>query len=683
MRMVQAECRGRLAGRNLRRIEQSESLAGRGHDRILVGPESSEFRREAEGRVRLEPLRFFGGSLNPFHERTKRPLGCGRSPSHVLGVPGVFGVFGVFGVLGLSTLGLAGCGEAHPAPSEVRRPAATAAGMRLVDEAYARGLDHVNHSGGAAKEHVLEANGAGVAALDLASDGDLDLVFAQGLESFGALLSGPGADLEVFENDGGGTFSRVPGPGLSGWWTGLAAGDVDGDGDTDLVAGGFGALRVLLQEDGRLRPGADLMPAAGRLVPGEERAAGRPPLWVTSLALLDADRDGALDLYVGHYLELDPVDPPRGSLGQGPLAVPCRWKGHDVFCGPHGMVPQADRFLRGNGDGTFEDETSERLPGHAAAYTLGVATLDADGDGDADLYVANDSVANHLLINDGEGRFTEVGWSAGVALSSDGRAEAGMGIAVGDVDRDGRLDLAVTNFSGEPTELYLGLDFGFEAGTHRFGMQRASRHLLSWGAHLLDVDGDGWQELFTGNGHVYPQADLSGTGTSYGQADTLWRLGKSARAERVEPGGPDSLLAPETGTRGSAVGDFDGDGAPDLALSRIDGPAALGMNQSGPAGRLVVRCVDARGADVIGARAVVAAWIGGVQVGLAREVRTAVGYQSASAPWLFFGLGDAERFDRLVVSWPSGETETIAGGPVGRFLTVREGAGVVAEEALR
>jgi hypothetical protein len=425
------------------------------------------------------------------------------------------------------------------------------------------------------------------------------------------------------------------------------------------------------------------MPAEGRLVVGAEREAGRPPLWVTSLALFDADRDGALDLYAGHYLELDPVAPPRGSLGEGVLAVPCRWKGHDVFCGPHGMVPQADRLLMGAGDGTFLDETAARLADHVPAYTLGVASFDADGDGDTDLYVANDSVANLLLINDGQGRFVDVGWSAGVALSSDGEAEAGMGVAVGDVDRNGRLDLAVTNFSGEPTQLYLGADFGFEAGTHRLGMQRASRHLLSWGTHLVDVDGDGWLELFTGNGHVYPQADLEDTGTSYGQADTLWRLGGGQRAELIPADGPTSVLAPETGTRGSAVGDFDLDGAPDIVLSRIDGPAALGMNRSGPAGRVVVRLLNANGADAIGASAVMRASIGGESVELLREVRTAVGYQSASCPWLFFGLGDAARFEGLSVRWPSGAVEELGGGAVGRLLTVREGEGLVREEALR
>jgi hypothetical protein len=146
--------------------------------------------------------------------------------------------------------------------------------------------------------------------------------------------------------------------------------------------------------------------------------------------------------------------------------------------------------------------------------------------------------ANALLVNDGRGHFTDHGYAAGIALSQDGRAEAGMGLASGDVDRDGRLDLAVTNFSDEPTELYLGAEVGFDEVTYRFGLSAQSRRLLSWSVHLTDFDGDGWLELFTANGHVYPQADEANTGTSYGQADSLWRLGPGryyycARGENV------------------------------------------------------------------------------------------------------------------------------------------------------
>src|SRR5262249_7856617 len=150
------------------------------------------------------------------------------------------------------------------------------------------------------------------------------------------------------------------------------------------------------------------------------------------------------------------VHPPRGALGSGALAVPCRWKGHDVFCGPAGLPPQRDRLLRGRGDGTFEDVTSRALVDATPGYALAVLPFDADRDGDTDLFVAHDSGPNRLWINDGHGTFRDHGYEAGVSLSADGRAQAGMGAAAGDVDRDGEFDFAVTNFSDEPTELYLG-----------------------------------------------------------------------------------------------------------------------------------------------------------------------------------------------------------------------------------
>ncbi len=584
-----------------------------------------------------------------------------------------------------------GCGGSQPAPGG----SDTEGRNGLPDEALARGLDYVNRSGDAAKTDILAANGAGVALIDLERDGDLDVVFAQGLDSLRQVLSGPGADLEVFRNLGDGTFERAPGPGLSGWWTGLATGDVDGDGDTDLVAGGYGGLEVLLQEaDGTLRAGRSLMTRdAARITPGADREPGSPPLWVTSVALFDADRDGRLDLYAGQYLELDPLEPIVGEIEVGAFSMPCRWKGHEVYCGPRGLIPQPDRVFRGLGDGSFVETTSEWLADAPVGYTLAVLPSDVDADGDVDLLVANDSSENLLLVNDGSGHFTNHGYEAGIAFSADGNPEAGMGLACGDVNRDGLFDYVVTNFSDEPTSLYLGSELGFENATFRYGLSSQTRALLSWSAHLVDLDGDGWLELFTANGHVYPQADEELTGTSYGQRDTLWRLGPEPRAVPVSADDSGSILASESGTRGVAVGDVDGDGWPDLVLARIDGPCALGMDRmagshhglvlhlAGPATPAAEPPRTPR--DASGARAFLVVGSGTGEFTLVRELQTSQGYQSASSPALHFGLGAATRYEHLAVRWPSGALTELPAGSADRALWIEEGRGIVREESLK
>ena len=548
----------------------------------------------------------------------------------------------------------------------------------------------MNRSGTAQKRVILEANGAGVAVLDLGNDGDLDLVFAQGAATLGFTdLPTP----EVFENDGTGRFRRrALGSNTSAMWsTGLAAGDVDGDGDDDLVVGGMMGLCVYIQgTDGALELGSGAIPAEVFTLPREK---GPALSWFTSLALFDADRDGVLDLYAGRYLDLDIGAQPRTALGEGPLAIPCQWKGHTVFCGPAGLTPQPDVFLRGRGDGTFEDASATALPGHIAGFTLGVHAFDADGDLDTDLFVANDTSPNLLLINDGRGVFTDVARAAGVALSSEGRMQAGMGVASGDVDRDGKLDFAVTNFSDEPTELFFGAQQGFRRMTNAFGLLRETRSKLSWGVHLADFDGDGWLDMLTANGHVYPQADEPMTGTSYGQPATLWRLGPERRAVRVEPRSERSILHAPIGARGSAIGDFDMDGAVDVVLARIDAPAALGMNRTNSANaRLAVRLLGPTVAspnaprtprDGHGAKAIVVIGVGAAEHALFAESHTSAGFQSSSTPWLHFGLGGARRYEKLIVRWPSGRVDTFEGGDANARIVVREGEGVMLREPFR
>lgn len=552
----------------------------------------------------------------------------------------------------------------------------------LLEAAAERGLSYQNRSGGPEKATILEANGAGVAVIDLGNDGDEDLVFSQGLSSLAEFAAGQGADLEIYENDGRGHFRRVAGPGLSGWWTGLAVGDLDSDGDQDLVAAGLGVIQVLLQDQGRLQAAMSA-----------RSPAGSAPAWPTSMALFDANGDGHLDLYVGQYLDFDPARPPLEKLGSGALAIPCRWKGQTVFCGPRGLNPQLDRLLQGDGRGNFQDRSAQWLVDQRPGYALAVAAFDADNDGDSDVFVAHDSAPNVLWIQeraaDGAPRFVDYALAADVALSADGMAQAGMGIAAGDANADGKLDLAVTNFSDEATELYLGAEQGFTRMTHRMALAKQTRSLLSWSVHLVDFDGDGWLELFTTNGHVYPQADAPNTGTRYAQEPSLFRLFPARSAERMTPRAPRSLLGEVLGARGSAVADFDLDGRVDVVVARIDGPAGLGLNryarerarlslrllgsgERGPSTRATPRDGHGACAEVlVGERKLYA------------EVQNSVGYQSSSTLWLHFGLDQAQSYSAIRIRWPSGRVEELPAGPANRRLWIEEGRGITRTETWR
>ena len=267
----------------------------------------------------------------------------------------------------------------------------------------------------------------------------------------------------------------------------------------------------------------------------------------------------------------------------------CVWFGLPVFCGPSGLTPAEDGFFRNRGDGTFEDATAAAgLLAAAPAYGLGVVAGDFDGDGDADLYVANDSVPNHLWINDGEGRFEEQGLLAGTAYNMDGLAQAGMGVDAGDFDEDGRPDLFVTNFSHDTNTAYRNTGNGFfEDSTTENGLRMPGWFHLGWGTRFTDLDADGWLDLFIANGHVYPEAESAGSGTRYRMPNQILRN---------EGGGTYAEIAwdsPLRSSRGVAFGDLDGDALPDPVVVNLDDSAAVFANRS-PGRGVTVRPVGTR-----------------------------------------------------------------------------------------
>ena len=512
--------------------------------------------------------------------------------------------------------------------------------------------------GSPSKDYILEVNGGGVGLADLDGDGHLDLVVVDGSTLERVDAGEPGFAPRVFLGRGDATFApageawAIPG---GRFGMGLAIGDVDGDGWLDVLITEWGRDRLFRN-------------AAGKGLEAVEAAGLRGKRWGSSAAFFDYDLDARLDLVVINYLSFDRDEiKPRGSG--------CRWKRHEVMCGPEGLIGVHDQLYRGRGDGTFEETTFEAgFRPDRAGFGLGVTTLDFDADGDTDLYVTNDSTDNHLWANQGDGTFAEVGFQTGVSRDANGKEQAGMGIAAGDIDGDGREDLVVTNFSGETNALYVSHKRGgFRERASPFGLGGPSVGRLGWGTVLFDADLDGDLDLAVVNGHVYPQADEVGTDTSYAQADQLFRYEAAAdpskRGRFVE--GPLSDGAPGV-SRAAAAGDLDGDGDLDLVVLDLDGPVRVLRNDTphGPEAhwlRVALRGTSSNRFG-LGAR-VTAVWEGGQRT---VEVRSSGGFQAACPPEAHFGLGRVSELERIVVRWPAGREQVVEGPELDRLLVITE-----------
>jgi enediyne biosynthesis protein E4 len=452
--------------------------------------------------------------------------------------------------------------------------------------------------------------------------------------------------------------TALAGAALTGWGQAACAGDYDNDGREDLFVTFYGTSRLLRnRSDGKLE---DVTASAGL-----DTTTRR---WGSGCAFLDYDRDGRLDLFAGNYIDFDPASTPLPDSGL------CRYKGLPVACGPPGLPGGRNLLLRNLGGGRFADVSSTaRVTVASGTYSLGVSTLDFDDDGWTDVYVANDSSPSALYRNNRDGTFTDIGVHAGCAYSQDGKPQAGMGVAVGDYDRDGRMDIFKTNFAGDTSTLYAnGGKQMCEDRTFAAGLGRNTRW-LGWGAGFLDFDLDGLLDLFLVNGHVYPEVERVKTEAGYKQPKVAYLNTGGGRFEDIsmQLGAP--LTTPRA-SRGAAFADFDNDGDLDVVVNNIHDTPELYRLDIRAQGRhwLALRLIGTHSnRSAIGARVRVVA--GGRT--LVEEVRGGGSYYSQNDLRVHVGLGTAAAVERVEVRWPNGLEEEWRGVGVDRILVLTEGTG--------
>ena len=514
------------------------------------------------------------------------------------------------------------------------------------------------YGGEKTNKYLLETTGSGVAMLDYDNDGWVDLFFANGttLEGFPA---GKEPTSHLYRNRKDGTFEDVTGRAglaLAGWGQGACAGDYDNDGNEDLYLTFWGQNRLFRNRG----TGAfeDVTARAGLLT---------RPRWGAGCAFVDVDRDGRLDLFAANYIDFDLATAPVPESGL------CRYKGIPVACGPPGLTGGRNVLYRNLGGGRFADvSVGSGITAAEGTYGLGVSTLDFDDDGWIDVYVANDSNPSTLYRNKRDGTFEDIAVTAGCAYSQDGKPQAGMGVAVGDYDRSGTLDILKTNFAGDTSTLYANAGDGLcEDRTFASGIGINTRW-LGWGVGFLDMDHDGWLDLFLVNGHVYPEVDQLQTEAGYRQRKVVYRNLRNGRFEDVtERLGP-PVTTPRAG-RGAAFGDFDNDGDLDVAVNNIhDTPNLYRLDIAGRTAWSELKLVGTTSnRSAIGARARIVA--GGVT--FVREVVGGGSYYSQNDLRIHAGLGSAERIDRIEVRWPNGNEEVWRDVPIRTMVTLVEGKG--------
>lgn len=529
------------------------------------------------------------------------------------------------------------------------------------------GLATWKYTGGtAAKSLIVESLGGGVALLDYDNDGWLDIYLVNGMTYEALNGKAPSPHAALFHNNHDGTFTNVAekaGVTNDRWGVGVAVGDYDNDGWPDLYVTNVGKNRLYHNNHD------------GTFIDVAELAGVTLGTWSTGPTFGDYDGDGNLDLFVPGYAYYDFNDPPAvGS--KWVVSNFCQYRGVSVFCGPRGLKGEHDHLFHNNGDGTFTDVSIKTGVADAPGYFgLTAVFADLNGDGRPELLVANDSTPNYLYRNKGDGTFEDLSFESGYAVNGDGRETASMGIALGDYENKGKLDILNTTFSDDYKVLYRNEgDLSFTDVSNDAGLAVATIPFLSWGDGFIDYDNDGWKDIFIASGHVYPEVNQHDWGTSFAERCLLFRNVSGKKFELV-PAVKGTGLAVVVPARGAAFGDLFNDGKIDVVLNNVDSAPTLLRNVNEDHHHWIELRLEGGAKsprDAVGA----VVYLTSSNQRQRGDVLSGGSFASSNDPRIHFGLGDAKTVSAIEIHWPSGALEKIQLAAVDRIYTVEEGKGI-------
>jgi len=554
-----------------------------------------------------------------------------------------------------SKAGLRGS-EADPVNAQQATPHTFTQLPQLVDITGSTSIKF-EHLSSPEQKYIVESMSGGVALIDYDRDGWPDIYFTNA-QSVEMALAGKKARSALYHNNHNGTFTDVTdkaGVGYPCWAMGAAVGDYNNDGWPDLLVTCFGGV-VLYRNNGD-GTFTDVTRQSG---------LSNDSGWATGAAFGDYDNDGWVDLFVSHYVALTLSNLPSfGSMKT------CKYHSIDVQCGPKGLNGSPDNLYHNNADGTFTDVSKKAsVDDPQNRFGLTAVWSDFNNDGRLDLFVTNDGQPNYLYRNDGDGRFTDVAYLAGVAVNQDGAEQANMGVALGDYQHNGLFSLAITHFNDEYTALFRNDGkMSFSDVSYASGIAPATTAYVGWGDAFFDFDNDGWPDLLLVNGHVYPQVDSLDITAKYREPGLLFLNQHDGTFKNISNLVGPAIQTPQV-SRGMAVGDLFNDGRLDIVIENLKGGPMILQPQGGPTNHWISFALEGTKSNRLALNARVKAIAGDlVQTG---EVLSGGSYLSQNDLRLHFGLGSKDHVDRVEILWPDGKMEVRSNLAADRFYTIKE-----------